>query len=528
MNKFCTVAEAVSDIKDGQTVASVGVIGWITPDDLLHGLAQRHKDEASPKDLTFYFPCGTGDAMEISGMDAVAYAGLMKRIVAGSYINPVHPRTGERPKLTRLIKENAIEAYTWPIGATMQWLREVARGGPGYLTEIGLGAFIDPDNGGGKFTEKAKDDLVEKVTLKGKEYLYYPTWPINYAFIRATSADSFGNLSFENEALTSCALAMALATKASGGIVIAQVERQVERFSRKAHEVKVPGVFVDRVVVVPNQQMVTETPFDARYLGPQDMDLASLPVMPFSLNKVLGRRIYQEVPKRTLTILGFGAASIMPLVMAEDGVLTDETVGDYWFTTEHGSYGGVVMSGWQFSANMWPEAVIDGVTQFDVINGRLCECAALSFAEFDSHGNVNVSRFAGANPGSGGFTDIAHSANRLILAGTFTTGGLEADVVDGKLRIIKEGRNRKFVQTAAHLTYAVGRGVSERGQRAIIVTERAVFNVGPDGLELIEIAPGVDLQKDVLGQMDFAPRISPNLKVMEGWIFSQEPRRVAA
>jgi len=526
MSKICTAAQAVSGIRDGQTVAGVGVIGWITPDCLLKALADRFEREQSPRNLTFYFPCGTGDAMEIGGMDWVARKGLMKRLVAGSYINPVHPRTGERPKVMQLINRNEIEAYSWPIGASMQWLREVARRGPGYLTKVGIGTYIDPDNGGGKFTAMATEDLVEKVEFQGEEYLFYRTWPLDYCFIRASSADEYGNLSFESEGLMSSALALALATKASGGTVIAQVMRTVDRYSRAAGEVRIPGAFVDKVVVDPDQVMVTDTPFDTRYLSPMNLDLGSLPRIPFGADKIIGRRAYMEVPKQTLTILGFGAASDMPLVMVEDGVLNERTIGDYRFTTEHGSYGGIVMTGWQFSANMWPEALLDGVTQFDAIDGGLCECTALSFAEFDAAGNVNVSKFGSASPGAGGFIDIAHNARKAIFAGTFTTGGLAIAVRDGALHIDKEGRTRKFVNQAAHITYAVGKGVAERGQRALVITERAVFAVNGDGLELIEIAPGIDLQTDILDQMEFAPKISPALATMEAWIFSDQPLKV--
>ncbi|SHH36374.1 acyl CoA:acetate/3-ketoacid CoA transferase [Pollutimonas bauzanensis] len=528
MSKFCSLEEAVSGIQSGQTVASVGVIGWITPDALLKGLGDRYEKEQHPRDLTFYFPCGTGDAMDIGGMDRVARKGLMKRIVAGSYINPVHPQTGERPKLMQLIRENAIEAYSWPIGASMHWLREVARKSPGYLTKIGLGAYIDPDQDGGKFTALATDDLVEKVSFKGEDYLFYPTWPLHHCFIRATSADEFGNLSFENEGLLSAALALALATKACGGTVTAQVTRQVERFTRDAGTVRIPGDFVDNVVIVPDQMMVTDTPFDTRYLSPKNMQLETLPKIPFGPDKIIGRRAYLEVPKRTLTILGFGASSDMPLVMAEDGALNAGNIDDYRFTTEHGSYGGVVMTGWQFSTNMWPEALVDGVTQFDAIDGGLCECTALSFAEFDAQGSVNVSKFGAANPGAGGFTDIAHNAKKLIFTGTFTAGGLKVSAVDGVLRIDQEGKNKKLVPKAQHITYAVSAGVAERGQEALLITERAVFQIHGDGLELIEIAPGIDLQKDVLDQMAFQPKISARLKTMDAWIFKDEHPALAA
>ena len=217
MNKFCSAETAVATIKSGQTVASVGVIGWITPDLVLKSLAERFRRDGSPRDLTFYFPCGTGDGVGIRGMDHVAIEGLMKRIVSGSYIDPLNPATGKRPELMRLIRENAIEAYSWPIGASMHWLREVARRSPGYITEIGLGCYIDPDQTGGRLTARSTDSLVDKIQFRGKPYLFYPTWKIDVAIIRAGEADDAGNLSFENEALLSSSLALALAAKACGG-----------------------------------------------------------------------------------------------------------------------------------------------------------------------------------------------------------------------------------------------------------------------------------------------------------------------
>lgn len=518
MSKVMSAEAAVAGIPSGATIASVGVIGWVTPDHCLAALGQRHHETGAPSDLTLYLPVGTGDAMEIKGMDHLAREGMLKRVVSGSYINPTDPKTGKRPELMRLIRENRIEAYSWPIGASMHWLREVARKSPGYLTRVGIGTYIDPDHGGGKFTTKATDDLVRKVTFEGEQYLYYPTWRIDCAFIRASTADEFGNLSWEDEALVSSSVALALAVKACGGRVIAQVRKVVPRGSRLATQVPLPGVLVDAVVVDEAQMMVTQTPFDASYLGGQAMGpvIEQLPRMPFGADKIVAWRAAQETRPHELSILGFGASSDMPLVMAETGQLTAETVRDYWFTTEHGSYGGVVMGGWQFSANANPEAILDGVSQFDLIDGGLCEFAALAFAEFDASGVVNVSRFGIANPGAGGFIDIAENAKRLVFCGTFTTGGLEVGLEAGQLKIVREGRQRKFVAEASHITYRVMQGVAKRGQQALIVTERAVFRVDRDGLTLIEIAPGIDLQRDILDQMGFSPvRIAPDLKRMD-------------
>lgn len=517
MTKIRTADQAVAHIPDGATIASVGVIGWVTPDHCLAALGRRFRQTGAPRALTAFLPVGTGDGMRIGGMEHIAQEGLLKRVVSGSYINPVHPETGKRPEMMRLVRENKVEAYSWPIGATMHWLREVARKSPGYLTKVGLGTYIDPAHGGGKFNAQATEDLVRKVIFEGGEYLFYPSWPIHYAFIRASTADEFGNLSWEDEALMSSSIALALAAKASGGQVIAQVRRVVPRGARLAPQVRLPGVFVDAVVEDPAQMMVTDTSFDHAYLGGESYvaTLGKLPKLPFGADKIVAWRAAQEVRTQRLSILGFGASSDMPMVMAEYGLLTPGNVNDYWFTTEHGSFGGVVMSGWQFSANANPEAVLDGLSQFDAIDGGLCEFAALAFAEFDAAGIVNVSKFGIANPGAGGFIDIAENAKELVFCGTFTTGGLEVKMENGRLVIVREGKVRKFVDTASHITYRVRDGVQRRGQRATIVTERAVFRVDADGLTLIELAPGIDLQTQVLAQMDFAPvRIDPHLKTM--------------
>lgn len=529
MDKIVTAAEAVADIESGATVASAGVIGWVTPDAVLKALGARFENTAAPENLTFYFPCGTGDAMGIKGMDHVAREGLMKRIVSGSFINPVDPRTGKRPELMRLIRENRVEAYSWPIGASMHWLREVARKSPGYITRVGLGTYADPRLGGGRFTERAKDDLIRVIEIDGEELLYYPTWPVDVAILRASSADRFGNLSWEDEPLTTANIALALAAKASGGTVIVQVRRIVDADSRPATANRLPGVFVDRIVADPDMMMTTDVAYEPAYFGGQRRDLDTLRPPPFSADRIIANRIAAEVRKHELAIYGFGAATDVPLVMAEQGMFDGEAIHDFPATTEHGAYGGIVMPGWQFSANINPDALIDGPTQFDVIDGGLCTFTALSFAEYDSHGVVNVSKFGKANPGAGGFIDIAQNAQRLIFAGTFTTGGLKADVRDGKLEIVQEGKVRKFVTEAASVTYRVEDGVKKRGQEALIVTERAVFRCAADGLELIEIAPGIDLQSQVLDLMDFAPvRISDPLPLMDKQHFARAPKEERA
>jgi len=523
MSKICTAAEAVAHIKDGDVVASVGVIGWITPDAILRALRQRFDDTQSPRNLTFYFPCGTGDAVGIPGMDHVATEGLMKRIVSGSYVNPTHPETGARPALMTLIQENRIEAYSWPIGASMHWLREVARKSPGYFTRVGLGTYIDPEQTGGRLTTLATEDLVRKVQFEGEQLLFYPTWSLNTAIIRATASDDLGNLSFEEDPLLSSNIALALAVKACGGKVIAQVKRIVPRGLRLAVSARIPAALVDYIVVEPEQMMVTDIATDAAYQGNQNAPLSSLKTLAQTPAKIIARRAACEVRQHELTIFGFGASSDVPLVMVEDGLITESNIDDYWFTTEHGSFGGIVMNGWQFSGNINPRANVDGVTQFDLIDGGLCTFAALAFAQFDANGSVNVSRFGKANPGAGGFIDIAQNARRLVFTGTFTTGGLKISYSDeAGLKIEREGQSRKFVTQADHITYRLRDGVA-KGQNALLITERAVFSVTSEGLILEEIAPGIDLQRDVLDLMDFPPvSIREPLAIMDRALFAEE------
>jgi propionate CoA-transferase len=528
MTKIVSAREAVEFIPDNATVASAGVIGWVTPDAVLRALGERFAETQGPTDLTFYFPCGTGDAMGIKGMDHVAREGLMKRIVSGSFINPVDPATGKRPELMRLVRENRIEAYSWPIGASMHWLREVARKSPGYITKVGLGTYADPLNGGGRFTEKAQQDLIRRISLDGEDYLFYPTWPIDVAIIRASSADEQGNLSWEDEPLTTANLALAIAAKASGGRVVAQVRRIVGK--RAASQVRLPGIFVDRIVVDPEMMMTTDTPYESAYFSGTRLALHNLPAPPMSLDKIIARRVAAEVRRGELAIYGFGAATDVPLVMAEQGLFNGDEMFDYPATTEHGAYGGIVMPGWQFSANINPDAIVDGLTQFDVIDGGLCRFAALSFAQFDSRGIVNVSKFGAANPGAGGFIDIAHNTQRLVFAGTFTTAGLDAAYGPEGLTVRREGKVRKFVPEADSITYNVLEGVRDRGQSARIITERAVFDVEADGLALVEVAPGIDVRRDVLEQMDFAPaRIAEPLQKMSIELFqsASAPAKVA-
>jgi propionate CoA-transferase len=518
MSKICDAGAAAAVIRDHQSVASLGVIGWCTPDAVLKAIGDRHEATGSPRELSFFFPVATGDAQGIPGMDHVARRGLMRRIVSGSYINPRHPVTGARPAVMELIQQGVVEAYSWPIGATMHWLREVARRSPGYLTRVGLGTYVDPRHSGGKLTSLATDDLVEVVQLRGEEYLFYPTWPLDVGIIRASSADQEGNLSFEDLPLTSAALPIALAVKASGGTVIAQVTRTVPRRSRPAHDVRIPGILVDHVVVATGEPVGSGVLADPGYLRTVPDPVRRLPRLRAGARRIVARRVAREVRPGETAIFGFGTSSDAVLAMAEDGALDGARLDDYVFTTEHGPFGGVVMGGWQFSTTYSPVALLDGAYQFDFIDGGGCDFAALAFAQVDAAGCVNVSRFGSANPGAGGFIDIAENTRRLVLAGTLTTGGLSVSCQGGKLRIDREGRVRKLVPRVDQVTYRISDGL-RRGQQARVVTERAVFDVTADGLVLVEVAPGLDVRRDVLDQVEVPVRCADDLTMMDAALF---------
>ena len=523
MGKLVSAREAVGIIKDGQTQAISGCLAWIAADELLRALRERFDATQSPRGITAVFPVGTGDGGQIDGMNRLAKEGLLKRLIAGSLLSSPNPTTKQRPEIARLVNENLIEAYAWPMGAMMHWLREVARRSPGYLTQVGFDTYADPVHGGTRLTA-CSPELVRRVDFDGRAYLYYPSCRVDVGLIRATSSDEDGNLSFEEEPILSAAPAIALAAKAGGGKVIAQVKYMVSRKRRKTQTVRVPGALVDYVVHVPEQPMGSGFFHDESYLGGVPYHRTQLPVIPEGLDKLIMRRLALDVSPGVVTIFGMGISTGVPLVMAELGLFDNGRLSNYSFTTEHGPYGGIVMPGRNFSANQYADALLDGLEQFDAIDGGVCHTALLSFGEFGSDGCVNVSRLGQKTAGAGGFIDIAHNATKLVLAGSFTAQGLEVGQGAGGLRILKEGRTRKFLKDVQHRTYPALTAVRERGQSIKLVTERAVFDLKDIGLVLTEIAPGIDVQRDILAHMEFAPAaIAEPLRKMDSTVFSGLP-----
>ncbi|HSC69835.1 MAG TPA: CoA-transferase, partial [Candidatus Methylomirabilis sp.] len=505
--KVVSARAAVDLVKSGDSLAIHGAGGGnVEPDLLIGTLAQRFEETGQPRDLTIFHVSGLGD-WKSTGLNLLTGEGLVRRNVGGHY--------GMSPKYAQLILDNKIEAYCWPQGVMSQWLREVAAGRPGLITHIGLKTFIDPRVEGGRLNTRTIEDLVEVITLAGREWLFYRAFPLNVCFIRGTTADEKGNLSLEQEPAILEVLPMAMATRNSGGIVIAQVKRLAQAGTLPPRTVKVPHTMVDYIVVHPGQWQSVESEYNPAYSGEVKVPVSSLPPMDLDERKVIARRAVMEIVRlpRAVLNMGVGMPDGIARVVAEEGIDDRMTA-----TIEQGITGGIPAPGVVFGMSSNPEAIIDQGYQFDFYDGGGLDLTFLGLAEADARGNVNVSKFQGRMPGVGGFVNISQGAKEVVFCGTFTAGGLSVEVGEGRLRIVKEGRFRKFVERVEQITFS-GELAAERGQRVQFITERAVLLITKDGLMVTEMAPGVDLARDVLGQMAFRPMVSPDLKTMDARIF---------
>ena len=502
-----SLEEAVRYVHDDDTLMIGGSGGGhAVPEALIVALGKRYEEEGSPKRIGLLHPVGIGDNIR-QGVGHLAHPGMVKRIVTGALVNS--------PAFQKLAEEDQVEAYTLPQGALSQLIREMAAGRPGLLAQTGLHTFIDPRERGGRQSECAKESLVELVELAGKEWIFYKPYKVDVAFLRGTTADEDGNISMEQEAVFGEMLSMAQATHRNGGIVIVQVARLAKRGTIPAKKIKIPGMLVDLVVVDPDQWQTYLMKYSPAYAGEIKIPLNEISPLPFDARKIIARRAALELYPGAICNLGSGVSTGIATIGAEEDIL-DQIV----LTNEQGLIGGAPSSDAGAAINY--TSIIDQPYQFDFYDGGGLDLAFLSFAQVDAGGSVNVSRFNGRIIGVGGFVNISQFAKKVIFSGTFTAGGVGIGWQDGKTVISKEGRFKKFVRSLEQVSYH-GPFAQERGQEALYITERAVFKRGANGLELIEIAPGVDLERDILGQMEFKPVISPDLKEMDARIFFDRP-----
>ena len=510
LKKIISAAEAAAMVKDGDTFVTTGFVACQMPESINKALEKRFLETGSPRDLTLLYSAAQGNR-DGSGADHFAHEGMLKRVIGGHY--------NMAPELGKLIFDNKLEAYNFPQGTISQLFRDIAGHKLGTITHVGMYTFADPRVEGGKLNQVTTEDLVEVVTIAGKEKLLYKAQHIDIAFIRGTYADERGNVTLERECCTNEATSIAQAARNCGGKVVVQVERVVQSVDPRL--VKVPGIYVDAIVVAEHpedQDQCQGTPgFDPAMTGDIRISLGALEYPKMSAKKIMGRRAAMELEADKVVNLGIGAPEYVSMVANEEGI------GDYMtLTVEAGAVGGVPQGGNKFGGSVNVEAILDQPYQFDFYDGCGVDLAFLGLAECDRKGNINVSKFGPRLAGCGGFINITQNAKKVFFIGTFTAGGLKVHVEDGKLVIDKEGRKKKLIDTVEQITFS-GEYAVKTGQPVMYITERAVFELKEDGIHLIEVAPGIDVQTQVLDLMDFAPIIPEGgPKLMDERIFRNE------
>ena len=513
MSKFMTAEEAVKMVDDNDFIAVSGNGGGIMePNFLFEALERRFLDEGKPKNVSLMHSAGIGDKQD-GGISRFAHKGMIKRVVGGHW--------GWSPRMQQMANNNEIEAYNLPQGIIALLYREIAAKRVGVITQTGLKTFVDPRISGGKLNDVTKEELVELITMDGREWLRYKTFDLNVALIRGSIGDEDGNISMEYEPAYLEAFAIAQAVHNCGGKVICQVKHAAQAGSLDPKQVRIPGILVDAVVVCPKQVQTIEGEFNPGLNGDVKIPSDSMKPMKLDQRKVVARRAAMELQKGNIINLGFGMPDGVAQVAAEEGI------SDYVkMTIEQGIVGGIPAGGAIFGVAYNADSMIDGPSQFDFYSGHGLDMTCLGLAQADCHGNVNVSKFGPTIAGAGGFIDISQTAKKCVFCGTFTAGGLKTEIKDGQIKIVQEGAHKKFVKDVEHITFS-GDYARENGQTVLYVTERAVFEMTSEGLVLKEIAPGIDLEKDILAQMDFVPLMPEPPVLMDSRIFCEERMELA-
>lgn len=507
--KIVSADEAIAIIQDRDVLATTGYGGNGTPEHLLLALERRFVDSGTPREITLVHSTGQGDARE-KGLNHLAHEGLLKRVVGGYF--------GLTPAIGKLVNANKIEAYNFPEGAILQLYRAIAAGKPGTLSKVGLGTYVDPRQDGGKLNEATTEELVELLEFDGKEWLFFKAFPVNVVFLRGTTADPDGNITMERESLFLEDLALAMAAKNSGGYVICQVERIAEAGSLKSKEVRIPGILVDCVVVAEQDHHMQNfgTRYNPAFSGEIRVPVQSLEPLPLNERKIIARRCATELRANSVINLGIGMPEGIASVCGEERIYRYITL-----TTDPGTIGGVPMGGLDFGSAVNTSALIDHASAFDFIDGGGLDIAFLGLAQCDGEGNVNASKFGDRLMGCGGFIDISQNSRKVVFIGTFRAGGLKVSAEEGRLRIVEEGRHAKFLAAVEQITFS-GRIAVRNRQPVLFVTERCVFSLGEQGMELIEVAPGIDIDRDILAGMEFRPVVN-DPQPMDARLFLAEP-----
>ncbi|MBU2601247.1 MAG: acyl CoA:acetate/3-ketoacid CoA transferase [Actinobacteria bacterium] len=508
--KVMSAWEAVRLIGDGVTVTTSGFFGSVFAEEVAIALEERFLSEGHPRDLTLFYPAGQGD-FGTRGLNRFGHEGLLKKVIAGHF--------GTAPTICSLVADDKVQAYNLPQGVICDMFRDIASHRPRTISFVGLGTFADPRNGGGKLNEVTTEDLVEVIEFDGEEFLAYKTFPIHVAIVRGTTADVDGNLTMEREALFLEVRAQAMAAKNSGGIVIVQVERVAERGTLNPKHIVVPGILVDAIVVAAPENHVQTFghDYDPSLSAEIRIPVSVGPTAQLDERLVMARRAALELRRGNVVNLGMGVPESIALVAAEEGIFDLVTL-----TTESGIVGGLPAGAWDFGTGRNPAAIIDQPSQFDFYHGGGLDIGFMGLAETDRDGNVNVSRYGPKITGSGGFVDITQCAKSVVFLGTFTTGGLELSFEDGAVHIVREGRVRKFVEEVEQITFS-GRYAARKGQRVLYVTERCVFELTEVGLVLLEVAPGVEIERDILPHMAFPPIMEAVPALMDPRVFRKGP-----